>query len=169
MRTRSSVRALLLLAVFGGGVAHGSLASLLQVGDVAPDIPLIVVVMLALRMGPEFGCVGGLIAGLLQDVTTGGLIGVQALTKALTGFAIGAWSARLSVTSPLVQVPGLVLLTICEGLVRFGLLKLFRFPAPFGELMVYQVFPQALYNGFLGAAVVFTLAAAEYVRLGRAP
>ncbi len=36
-------RAGLLLAVFGGGVAHGSLASLFRVGDVVPDIPLIVV------------------------------------------------------------------------------------------------------------------------------
>jgi rod shape-determining protein MreD len=163
------VRALALLAVFGGGVAHGSLASLLRVGDVAPDIPLIVVVMLALRKGPEFGCVAGLVSGLLQDVTTGGLVGVQALTKALTGFAIGASAPRLSVTSPLVQVPGLVLLTVVEGLARFSLLKLFRFPAPFGELMLYQVVPQALYNGFLGAIVVLTLAAAEYFRPERAP
>jgi uncharacterized membrane protein len=41
------------------------------------------------------------------------------------------------------------------------LLKLFRFPAPFGELMTYVVLPQALYNGFLGAALVFALAWAE--------
>ena len=158
------MRVLAALAVFGGGVAHGSLASLLRVGDIVPDIPLVVVVMLALRRGPEFGCVAGLFAGLLQDVTTGGLLGVQALTKALVGFAIGASGARLSVTSPLVQVPGLVVLTIAEGLVRFGLLQMFRFPAPFGEVMAYQVLPQALYNGFLGAAVVLALAAADYFR-----
>lgn len=162
------MRVLAVLAVFGGGVAHGSLASLLRVGGVVPDIPLVVVVMLALRRGPEFGCLAGLVAGLLQDATTGGLLGVQALTKALVGFAIGASGARLSVTSPLVQVPGLVLLTVVEGLVRFGLLQMFRFPAPFGELMAYQVLPQALYNGFLGAVVVVALATADYLRPGRA-
>jgi len=43
-------------------------------------------------------------------------------------------------------------------LMRFALLQLFRFPAPFGELMTYVVLPQALYNGFLGAALVFALA-----------
>ncbi|MGH7333173.1 MAG: rod shape-determining protein MreD [Candidatus Rokuibacteriota bacterium] len=161
------MRALLLLAVVGGGVAHGPLAPLLRVGDVVPDVPLIVVLMLALRRGPEFGCVAGLVSGLLQDVSTGGLVGVQALTKALVGFAIGASGARLSVTAPLVQVPGLVLLTVAEGLARFGLLQLFRYPAPFGEVMAYQILPQALYNGFLGAAVVFVLAAAEYLRPGR--
>ena len=56
-------------------------------------------------------------------------------------------------SQPLVQVPGLVLLTMAEGLARFALLQLFHFPAPFGELMTYVVLPQALYNGFLGAAL----------------
>ena len=42
--------------------------------------------------------------------------------------------------------------------VRFALLQLFRFPAPFGEMMVYVALPQAVYNGFLGAALVFALA-----------
>jgi uncharacterized membrane protein len=63
-----------------------------------------------------------------------------------------------------VQVPGLVVLTVAEGLARFALLKLFRFPAPFGELMLYVVVPQALYNGFLGAALVVTLAWVESLR-----
>ena len=61
-------------------------------------------------------------------------------------------------------------MTVAEGLARFGLLQLFHFPAPLGELMAYVILPQALYNGFLGAAVVFALASAEYVRAaGAAP
>lgn len=152
------MRALLVLTVFGGGLAQATLAPALRIADVAPDIPLIMVVLLALRRGPEFGCVAGFAAGLLQDVAAGGLIGVQALTKALVGFGIGAAGGRLRVTQPLVQVPGLVILTIAEALARFALLQLFRFPAPFGELMTYVVLPQALYNGFLGAALVFALA-----------
>jgi rod shape-determining protein MreD len=152
------VRTLLVLTVFGGGLAQATLAPALRIADVAPDIPLIVVVLLALRRGPEFGCAAGFFAGLLQDVAAGGLIGVQALTKALVGFGIGAAGGRLRVTQPLVQVPGLVLLTMAEAVVRFALLQLFRFPAPFGEMMVYVVLPQAVYNGFLGAALVFALA-----------
>jgi rod shape-determining protein MreD len=104
------------------------------------------------------------VAGLLQDAATGGLLGVQALTKAVIGFAIGAAGGRLRVGQPLVQVPGLVILTLAEGLARFALLQLFRFPAPFGELMLYVVLPQALYNGFLGAALVLALAWAESFR-----
>jgi rod shape-determining protein MreD len=157
------MRTFVAVAVFGGGIVH-TLGPPLRIADVAPDIPLIVVVLLALRRGPEFGCGAGFVAGLLQDAAAGGLLGVQALTKAFVGFLIGALGARLRVGQPLVQVPGLVLLTVAEGLARFMLLKLFRFPAPFGELMTYVILPQALYNGFLGAALVLALTWAESMR-----
>ena len=158
------MRTFLAMAVFGGGIAHATLGPALRIANVAPDIPLIVVVLLALRRGPEFGCAAGFVAGLLQDAAGGGLLGVQALTKALVGFGIGLAGVRLSVTQPLVQVPGLVLLTILEGVARFGLLKLVRFPASFADLMTYVVLPLALYNGFRGAARVLALAWVETAR-----
>jgi rod shape-determining protein MreD len=158
------MRTFLAVAVLSGGVAHATMGPALRIADVAPDIPLIVVVMLALRRGPEFGCGAGFLAGLLQDAATGGLLGVQALTKAMIGFGVGALGGRLRVSQPLVQVPGLVVLSLVEGVARFGLLQLFHFPASFGELMTYVVLPQAIYNGFLGAALVLALAWAESVR-----
>jgi rod shape-determining protein MreD len=158
------VRTWLALTIFGGGIAHSTVAPALRIGTVTPDIPLIIVVLLALRRGPEFGCLAGFAAGLFQDAAGGGLIGVQALTKALAGFAIGAAATRVRPTQPLVQVPGLVLLTVAEGIVRFALLKLFHYPTAFGELMAYVVLPQALYNGFLGAILVTVMAWLEAQR-----
>jgi rod shape-determining protein MreD len=158
------MRGLLVLTIAGGSVAHATLTPLLSVGGVTPDLPLIMVVLLALRRGPEFGCFAGFVTGVLQDAAGGGLIGVQALTKAVIGFGIGVAGERLRVSQPLVQVPGLVVLTILEGLARFGLLQIFRFPAPFVELMLYVVLPQAIFNGFVGAAVVLSLAASQVLR-----
>jgi rod shape-determining protein MreD len=158
------VKHVLALTVFGGGLAHFTLTPALRVADVAPDIPLLVVLLLALRRGPEFGCLAGFAAGLLQDAAGGGLVGVQAFTKGLVGFAIGNLGGRFRVTQPLVQVPGLVLLSVAEGLGRYVVLKLFHFPASFADLMTYVVLPQALYNGFLGAVLVFALAWSESVR-----
>src|SRR6059036_1471449 len=94
------MRSMLALTIFGGGVAHATLAPALRIGDVAPDIPLIVVILLALRRGPEFGAIAGFAAGLLQDVAGGGLVGAQALTKAVIGFTLGAVGGRLRVTQP---------------------------------------------------------------------
>jgi rod shape-determining protein MreD len=158
------MRALLILTMAGGSVAHATLTPLVTIAGVTPDVPLIMVVLLALRRGPEFGAFTGFVTGLMQDLASGGLIGVQALTKSVIGFGIGVAGGRLRVSQPLVQVPGLVVLTIAEGLARFALLQIFRFPAPFGELMTYVVLPQALCNGFIGAAFVLTLAWAQTLR-----
>jgi rod shape-determining protein MreD len=152
------VRALFLLFTYGSSLAQWSVVPALSVGGVTPDLPLILTVLLALRHGPETGCLVGFVAGLLQDTAGGGLVGVQALTKALAGFGMGLLVGRFWVTNPLVQIPGLVLLTIAEGLLRYCLLQLFHFPASFGELLVYVILPQALYNGFLGAGCVLIMA-----------
>jgi rod shape-determining protein MreD len=159
------VRGLVALTVFGGGIAHATVAPALRIGNVSPDIPLVVVVLLSLRRGPEFGCLAGFVAGLVQDAAGGGFIGVQAMTKALAGFAIGAASTRLRPTQPLVQVPALVVLTLAEGIVRYGLLALVRFPAGFVDVMVYVVVPQALYNGVLGAVLVTVMALVDAQRM----
>ncbi|HSB60216.1 MAG TPA: rod shape-determining protein MreD [Vicinamibacteria bacterium] len=158
------MRTALALLVFGGGVAQATVVPVFRLGHVVPDLPLVMVVLLALRRGPVAGCAAGFVAGLVQDSTGGGLIGVQALTKALVGFAIGSVAGRLRATQPLVQVPGLVVLSLAEGLARFALLQLFHFPAPFGELMTYVIVPQALYNGFLGALLAFGEAGVQAVR-----
>jgi rod shape-determining protein MreD len=158
------MKTLLALTVVGGSVAHATLTPMISVAGVTPDLPLIMVILLALRRGPEFGCMAGFVTGLLQDAAGGGLIGVQALTKGLIGFGIGVAGGRLRVSQPLVQIPGLVVLTIAEGLARFAILQVFRFPAPFGELMTYVILPQALCNGFIGAAVVLSLAWAQSFR-----
>ena len=158
------MRALFLLMAFGGNLAQWSVVPALSVGGVTPDLPLVVTVFLAVRKGPVAGCLAGFVAGLLQDMAGGGLIGIQALTKALAGFSMGLLVGRLWVTNPLVQVPALVLVTFAEGLGRFMLLQLFHFPASLGDMMVHVILPQALYNGFLGSACVMCIAAAASIR-----
>jgi rod shape-determining protein MreD len=154
----------LLLATLGGSVAQTSLIQTLSVGGATPDLPFIMTVFWALRRGPEAGCVAGFFAGLLQDVASGGLVGVQALTKALAGFVLGMAGGRLWVANPLVQVPGLVALTLAEGVLRFGLLQLFHYPAGLGALLVDVILPQALYNGVLGAACIVAMFTVETAR-----
>lgn len=161
------MRLIFLLMTFGGSLAQSNLVPMLSVAGVTPDVPLILTVLLALRRGPETGCLAGFVVGILQDVAGGGLIGVQAVTKALAGFAVGMLVGRLWVTNPLVQVPGLVLLTIAEGVGRFLLLQLFHYPASLGDLMVHVILPQAFYNGLIGAACMLATSAAEALHRGR--
>lgn len=159
------MRLALAAATFGGGVLQSSVVPLLAVAGTLPDVPLILTAFVALRRGPEAGAVVGFFAGLLQDLAAGGLVGVQALTKAVAGFALGLAGSRLWVASPLVQVPALVVVTAAEGLLRFGLLRIFHYPAELAPLLRDVILPQALYNGALGAA---GLVAAGLVEAARA-
>jgi len=154
-----------LLVIVGGGVLQSTVVAVAGVGGITPDIPLILTVLIALRHGPESGCLAGFVAGLLQDATGGGLVGVQALTKGLAGFGMGLLVGRFWVSNPLVQVPGLVLLSIAEGLGRFLLLQMFHYPATFGDLMLHVILPQALYNGLIGTLCI--LAEASFELVGR--
>jgi rod shape-determining protein MreD len=161
------MRFLLLFTTVGGSVAQSNVVPALSIGGIAPDVPLILTVLVALRRGPEVGCIVGFFAGLLQDVAGGGLVGVQALTKALAGFAMGSLVGRFWVTSPLVQVPALVLFTVVEGLARFCLLQFFHYPVSLGGLMMHVVLPQAVYNGFIGAACVLCVEGLDAARRRR--
>ncbi len=146
---------------FGGSLVQSSVVPSWSVGGVTPDLPLILTVLVALRRGPEAGCLVGFATGILQDATSGGLLGVQALSRALAGFAMGLLPGRVWVGHPLIQIPGFMLLTVAEGFLRFGVLQLFHFPAPLGELLTHVILPQALYNGFVGAACVLAVEAAR--------
>jgi rod shape-determining protein MreD len=158
------LRLLVLLVIVGGGVLQSTVVAVAGVGGITPDIPLILTVLIALRHGPECGCLAGFVAGLLQDATGGGLVGVQALTKGLAGFGMGLLVGRFWVSNPLVQVPGLVLLSITEGLGRFLLLQMFHYPAAFGDLMLHVILPQALYNGLIGTLCILAEATFELLR-----
>jgi hypothetical protein len=43
---------------------------------------------------------------------------------------------------------------VADGALRFGLLQLFQYPAPFGELLTRVILPQAGYNTMLAAVAV---------------
>jgi len=161
------LRLILLLVTVGGGILQSTVVAVAGIGGITPDVPLILTVLIALRYGPESGCLAGFVAGLLQDATGGGLVGVQALTKGLAGFSMGLLVGRFWVSNPLVQVPGLVLLTIAEGLGRFLLLQMFHYPAAFGDLMLHVILPQAFYNGVIGSVCILAEAGIETMRSRR--
>ena len=158
------LRLMLLLVTVGGSVLQSTVVAVAGVAGVAPDVPLILTVLIALRYGSESGCLAGFVAGLMQDAAGGGLVGVQALTKGLAGFGMGLLVGRFWVSNPLVQVPGLVLLSIAEGLGRFLLLQMFHYPAAFGDLMLHVILPQALYNGLIGTFCILAEVGFEAMR-----
>lgn len=142
------------LAVSGGALVQCTVVPVVGVGGVVPDLPIVLAVLLALRYGPEAGCLTGFALGLAQDTLAGGPLGLHALSKALIGFAAGDLPRWILVTRPFVPVGLAVAATVIDGLARFALLQLFHYPAPLGELLARVILPQAGYNGLLAVAAV---------------
>jgi rod shape-determining protein MreD len=137
------------LAVSGGTLAQTTMMPALGIGGIVPDLPLILAVLVALRRGSEPGCVIGFALGLAQDALVGGPLGLQALSKALVGFAAGELPRVCLVSNPLVSVLAVVLATLVDGSLRFVVLQLFHYPATFSELLGWVILPQTVYNGVL--------------------
>lgn len=135
----------------GGTVVQSTVVGEFAVAGVTPDLPLVITALLALARGPEVGLLTGFSLGLLQDGIGGGLLGAQALSKALAGFGLGFLHRHLRVSIGPLQILAVVAVSIGEGLLRFLLLKAVRFPGDIGEMMLYGVLPQALYNGVVAS------------------
>jgi rod shape-determining protein MreD len=145
---------LYVLAVSGGALVQCTVVPVVGVGGIVPDVPVILTVLLALRYGSEAGCLTGFALGLAQDAVAGGPLGLHALSKALLGFVAGDLPRWVLVTRPAIPIGVAVLATIVDGLVRFGLLQLFHYPAPLGEIFTRVIVPQAGYNGIVAAVAL---------------
>lgn len=69
---------------------HQSLFRMVRVGDVHPDVMLVVAVAAGIVAGPERGAATGFAAGLLSDLFLQTPLGLSALAFSLVGFAVGS-------------------------------------------------------------------------------
>jgi rod shape-determining protein MreD len=83
---------LLLLVAF---LLHHSVFAAVHLGDVRPELMLLVAVAAGLVGGPERGAVVGFVAGLLTDVFLQTPLGLSALTFTIVAFAVGRVQAGL--------------------------------------------------------------------------
>ena len=86
----SQIGLLLLLALF----VQTTFIRLITNTFVPFDSMLIVIVFVALFRGAVVGIVVGSIGGLLQDILSGGIIGVNGLVKSTIGLLVGFTAAR---------------------------------------------------------------------------
>ena len=115
-----------------------------------PDLALIVVIMFALLKGEGEGAVIGFVSGLLQDIFSVGLLGVNALVKTVMGFICGIIKKRIFVEHILLVVPILTLLiSIAQSGLMFIVLRAFGMEYDLAWSLRQVIIPEALYNSFL--------------------
>ncbi|UCF79317.1 MAG: rod shape-determining protein MreD [Candidatus Eiseniibacteriota bacterium] len=76
-------------------VLQSSLVSYMAIGPARPDLILGCTVYIALWRGPVHSTVAGFVAGLLQDLSFGGGLGLNSLCKSVTAFLVSHVSSRI--------------------------------------------------------------------------
>lgn len=139
-------------------------------GTAAVDLVLVAVVYVALTTGPVSGMLSGTVAGLIQDaLSSGGVIGIGGLAKAIVGFLVGVIGQQFIVTAALPRLVMLVAATAVHAGIFMGLyvaLGLRTFPSPW-QAMVGQVLGNALVGMIAFAIIEATPGMIERRRAGR--
>lgn len=128
-------------------VLQASLADLLSLRGVSPDLLLIFIVWLAVREGQLYALPYGFFLGLVLDLSTGTVVGLSALSKTVAAFTAGYFYSENKVSMTL-------------STYRFLLLVFFT--AFVHNAVYFTVFTLGSDIGLLGAVFGLGLASALY-------
>ncbi|MCJ7656685.1 MAG: rod shape-determining protein MreD, partial [Candidatus Atribacteria bacterium] len=70
-----------------------------------PDLIMVVVVVFSLMKGEKEGAISGFASGLLQDIFSTGLLGINALAKTVIGFICGILKEKIFHEHILFMIP----------------------------------------------------------------
>jgi len=126
-----------------------------------PNLPLILLVYVALFAGPEQGTVVGFLIGFFEDSLSIELMGINALVKTVLGFVLGLTASKVVISNRVLQFVCVVLLTFLNEGGR-ELLKAILGQSIFQNFtdcflfFALKVLPESLINGLL-ALIIFLL------------
>jgi rod shape-determining protein MreD len=121
----------------------------LSVAGVKPDLVLIIVIFFALLNGGRSGAALGFFAGLLEDLLIGRFIGINALSKMLTGLVVGQMEGKVYRENVLVPLIFTYAGTVFCEIVFLLLGLLVQMNIPFWGGLARVGIPVALYNACL--------------------
>lgn len=107
------------------------------------DFVLVGVMYAALQSGAVAGMLAGTIGGLLQDILSGGVVGVSGLVKTLVGWAAGVLGTRFFVAKAHARALIVAGATLVHGLMMAGL-----------QAVIAQTWPSVAWTAMLEAIVI---------------
>lgn len=110
------------------------------------DLVLIAVVSSSLLLGKERGALHGFCAGFLQDLLSGGFLGLNALTKTLWGYVFGMAEQKVFKDHVFLPVMSMLVATAGDYLLKALMLALLGQRFNLLVHMAYVFLPLLLYN-----------------------
>lgn len=133
---------------------QASLFSPLSLAGIKPDLPLALIYIIGLLTGPTEASLAGMGIGLVQDIGSASLVGMNGFTRGLIGLGAGFLGRRvLDIASPS-NVIFLAAFSLMEGIVISMFMQIFYGTVPFFSMFFSCMVPQALYTGLLGTLML---------------
>lgn len=111
----------LAFVIFVGLTLHLSLFARTRIGEVRPDILLLIAVAGGIVGGPERGAIVGFLAGLVADLFLHTPLGLSALAFSLLGFAVGTVQSSV-IRATWWIAPATALVASAAGVLLYALL-----------------------------------------------
>lgn len=137
---------------------QASLLEPLSLAGIKPDLPLALLYIIGLLIGPGEAALVGVGTGLLLDIGSASLIGLTGFSRGLIGLAASLLGNRvLDITSPSNGI-FLAAFSLAEGVCIALFMQLFYGSVPFFSLLGSHILPQAIYTGALGVVLLRLIA-----------
>ena len=123
-----------------------TLAPAISFHDIQPDFVVCFVLSAAFLGGRTPGTISGLVGGFLQDLATGGILGLHLIPLTFMGYLAGMAERKVFKDHSLLPLLAAGGATLSEGLFAVFFLKLIGLSLGWGESIYEIVVPQAIYN-----------------------
>ncbi len=123
-----------------------------------PDLILVVVVIFSLLKGEKEGTISGFASGLLQDIFSTGLLGINALVKTVIGFICGILREKIFHEHILFLIPVITFIaSFIQSILIFFLLRTFGIEYNLIWSLKQVALPEALYSSLLSPFIFLVI------------
>jgi len=125
---------------------------------IKPDLIMVVVVVFSLLKGEKEGTISGFASGLLQDIFSIGLLGINALAKTVIGFICGILKEKIFHEHMLFLIPVITFIaSFIQSILVFLLLHAFGTEYNLVWSLKQVTLPEALYSSLLAPFIFLVI------------
>lgn len=151
---------LLMVIIYQSIICEG-----VKIAGINLDFPLVILVYIGLTRGAVFGAVFGFASGLLLDIYTPNLLGLDALVRTILGFLVGHFRNKLFLETLYSKGGAIFVVFLWHDLLYFLVATGFHVGA-IVYILLFDSIPSALYTTFVGM-VIFGLVQTRFGQSGQ--
>jgi len=123
-----------------------------------PDLIMVVVIIFSLLKGEKEGAISGFASGLLQDIFSTGILGINALAKTVVGFICGILKEKIFHEHILFLIPVITFVaSLIQNILIFFLLRAFGIEYSLAWSLKQVALPEALYSSLLSPFIFLAI------------